>query len=240
MRRRSKRRTETYMAQRPSLTTTKVFTELCTSLRRRVNLQLLYQFDQAHGTSPYAPLVQGSDGDFYGVTLAGGNLNLGVIFRMSPSGKLTVLYNFDGAHGSHPYGPLVQGNDGSFYGTTFNGGTHGSGVIFQMQPNGRLKVIHNFEGSGGGFYPCKRGLVQASDGNLYGTTHGGGAVDAGTIFKISPDGQYAVLSKFDGTDGKFPMVTRHSTLMAFCTGIPTKAEQFLRARGTAERFIAWI
>ncbi|MGB6675557.1 MAG: choice-of-anchor tandem repeat GloVer-containing protein [Terriglobales bacterium] len=169
-------------------------------------LTTLYQFDQAHGTSPYAPLVQGSDGDFYGVTLAGGNLNLGVIFRMSPSGKLTVLYNFDGAHGSHPYGPLVQGNDGSFYGTTFNGGTHGSGVIFQMQPNGRLKVIHNFEGSGGGFYPCT-GLVQASDGNLYGTTHGGGAVDAGTIFKISPDGQYAVLSKFDGTDGKFPMVT---------------------------------
>jgi uncharacterized repeat protein (TIGR03803 family) len=169
-------------------------------------LTTLYQFDQAHGASPYAPLVQGSDEDFYGVTSAGGNLNLGVIFRISPSGKLTVLYNFDGAHGSHPYGPLVLGNDGSFYGTTFNGGTHGSGVIFQMQPNGRLKVIHNFEGSGGGFYPCT-GLVQGSDSNLYGTTHGGGAADAGTIFRISPDGQYDVLSKFDGTDGKFPMVT---------------------------------
>jgi uncharacterized repeat protein (TIGR03803 family) len=166
----------------------------------------LYQFDQMHGASPYAPLIQGSDGNFYGVTSAGGNLNLGVVFKITPSGKLAVLYNFDVTHGSQPFGPLVQGNDGNFYGTTFNGGTNGSGVIFQLKPNGRLKVIHNFEGTGGGFYPCT-GLIQASDGNFYGTTHNGGPVDAGTIYRITPQGQYTVLHRFDGTDGKFPMVT---------------------------------
>jgi uncharacterized repeat protein (TIGR03803 family) len=167
---------------------------------------LLYQFDQMHGASPYAPLIQGSDGNFYGVTSAGGNLNLGVVFKITPSGKLSVLYNFDVTHGSQPFGPLVQGNDGNFYGTTFNGGTYGSGVIFQLKPNGRLKVIHNFAGTGGGFYPCT-GLIQASDGNFYGTTHNGGPVDAGTIYRITPQGEYTVLHRFDGTDGKFPMVT---------------------------------
>jgi len=166
----------------------------------------LYQFDQAHGALPYTPLVEGSDGNFYGVTLAGGNLNLGVVFKITPSGKLTVLYNFDGAHGSQPFGPLVQGNDGTFYGTTYNGGAYRSGVIFKINSNGRLKVIHNFGGEAGGFYPCS-GLVQASDGNFYGTTHSGGALDAGMIFKISPEGQYTVLYKFDGTSGKFPLVT---------------------------------
>lgn len=166
----------------------------------------LYQFDQRHGASPYAPLVQGSDGNFYGVTTAGGNFNLGVVFKITRKGKLTVLYNFDATHGSQPFGPLVLGNDGNFYGTTLNGGTNGSGVIFKIKPNGQLKVIHNFEGTGGGFYPVT-GLVQASDGNFYGTTHRGGLADAGTIFRITPQGQYSVLHKFDGTDGTFPMVT---------------------------------
>jgi uncharacterized repeat protein (TIGR03803 family) len=175
-------------------------------LTRAGQVTPLYQFDQRHGTAPYFPLLQGSDGNLYGVTTAGGNLNAGVVFKITRRGKFTVLYNFDITHGSQPFGPLVQGNDGNIYGTTFNGGTNGSGVIFQFKPNGRLKVIHNFEGTGGGFYPVT-GLVQASDGNFYGTTHNGGPVDAGTIFRVTPQGQYTVLHKFDGTDGKFPMVT---------------------------------
>lgn len=169
-------------------------------------LTALYQFDQAHGTSPFTPLVEGNDGNFYGVTVTGGNLNLGVVFRISPSGKFRVLYNFDRTHGSQPYGPLVLANDGNFYGTTFNGGTKGSGVVFKITPNGKLTIIHNFVGTGGGFYSCT-GLVQASDGNFYGTTHNGGPMDAGTIFRITPQGKYMVLHKFDGTDGMFPMVT---------------------------------
>jgi uncharacterized repeat protein (TIGR03803 family) len=119
---------------------------------------------------------------------------------------LSLLYNFDGVHGSQPFGPLIQGSDGNFYGTTFDGGANGSGVIFKIESNGRLTVIHNFAGNGGGFYPCA-GLVQASDGNFYGTTHSGGMVSAGTIFRVTPQGQYTVLYEFNGTKGKFPLVT---------------------------------
>ena len=169
-------------------------------------LTTLYQFDLAHGTSPDTPLVEGDDRNLYGVTTAGGNLNLGVVFRISRKGNLHVLYNFDGARGSRPFGPLVLGNDGNFYGTTFNGGRNGSGVVFKITPKGRLTVIHDFAGTGGGFYPVT-GLVQASDGNFYGTTHNGGLADVGTIFRVNPLGEYAVLHAFNGTDGKFPMVT---------------------------------
>jgi uncharacterized repeat protein (TIGR03803 family) len=178
------------------------------------SMTVLYQFDEQHGAYPYAPLIEGSDGNFYGVTSAGGNLNLGIVFKIAPSGKFRVLYNFDGFHGSQPFGPLVEGPSGQFYGTTFNGGTKGSGVIFKITAGGRLKVLHNFRGSGGGFYPVG-GLLHASDGNFYGTTHSGGPVDAGTIYQISPQGKYAVLHRFKGTDGMFPLVT----LMQHTNGI---------------------
>jgi uncharacterized repeat protein (TIGR03803 family) len=198
----------------------------------------LYQFDQMHGASPYAPLVQGSDGNFYGVTLEGGNLNLGVVFKITPRGKLTVLYNFDLVHGSQPFGPLVLGNDGNFYGTTFDGGTNGSGVIFQMKPNGRLKVIHNFEGSGGGFYPCT-GLALASDGNFYGATHSGGPIDAGLIFRISPLGAYTVLYTFDGTNGKFPMATLTQHTNGILYGDTKEGGTISSCGGNCGTFYSW-
>jgi len=166
----------------------------------------LYEFDKVHGAYPFAPLIQGEDGNFYGVTVAGGSAGLGVVFKTTAKGNLTVLYNFDGPHGSQPVGPLVQGNDGDFYGTTFDGGTNGSGVVFNITPAGELSVLHNFEGESGGFYPFG-GLVLANDGNFYGTTQGGGPTDNGTIFRITPTGDYSVLYTFDGTRGSFPQVT---------------------------------
>jgi len=195
----------------------------------------LYQFDGQHGASPYTPLVEGSDGNFYGVTPAGGNLNWGIVYRIKPNGKLHVLYNFDGIHGLEPFGPLVRGNDGNFYGTTFGGGTNGSGVIFKITPSGRLTVIHNFVGTGGGFYPVG-GLVLASDGNFYGTTHSGGPTDAGTIFKISQQGKYAVLHKFDGTDGMFPLVTLMQHTNGLLYGDTNKGGTISCGRGNCGTF----
>jgi uncharacterized repeat protein (TIGR03803 family) len=167
---------------------------------------VLYVFDEQHGSHPYAPLVQGTDGNFYGVTSAGGNLNFGVVFSITPSGSFRVLYNFDREHGSTPIGPLVEGNDGRFYGTTAYGGKHNSGVIFKITTAGYLKVVYTFAGSGSGFYPAG-GLVLASDGNFYGTTHSGGPTDGGVIFQLSPKGKYKVLHRFNGKDGKRPLVT---------------------------------
>ena len=80
----------------------------------------LYAFDGADGQGPNG-LVQGADGDFYGVTFGGGDFDRGTVFNTTPTGALTTIYNFGSqdTDGSDPNGPLVQGADGYFYGTTF-------------------------------------------------------------------------------------------------------------------------
>jgi uncharacterized repeat protein (TIGR03803 family) len=77
-------------------------------------------------------LVQGSDGNFYGTTSAGGSNNDGTVFVMTPAGSLTTLVSFDGANGEQPEAALVQGSNGNFYGTTMAGGPSNSGLIFQL------------------------------------------------------------------------------------------------------------
>jgi uncharacterized repeat protein (TIGR03803 family) len=171
---------------------------------------ILYSFDRTHGQNPQAPLVQGTDGNFYGTTQAGGANSAGVVYKIAASGKLTVIYNFDGStHGGHPSGgPLVQGSDGNFYGTANCCGSIGGGVIFKITAAGQFTVLHNINGTTDGSNPVA-GLVQATDGNFYGTTIFGGAKSDGTIFRISPTKPYAykVLYNFDGTTGSSPQVT---------------------------------
>ena len=70
-------------------------------------------------------MVQGTDGNFYGTTSAGGTNDAGTIFQITRTGELTTLFNFDSADGSYPYAPLVQDTNGKFYGTTFDGGSSG-------------------------------------------------------------------------------------------------------------------
>ena len=176
----------------------------------------LYAFDRIHGERPYAPLVQGSDGNFYGTTFLGGNYSLGSVFRITGSGKLTTLYSFDGPHGRYPADALVQGTDGSFYGTTFEGGkgcriNNGCGVVFKITRDGVLTVLHTFSHSGGAF-PVG-GLVEATDGNFYGTTESGGTLGYGAIFRVSPKGKLTFVHDFDSTAGATPTVTllQHTT-----------------------------
>jgi uncharacterized repeat protein (TIGR03803 family) len=170
------------------------------------------------GAYPYAGLVQGSDGYFYGTTSSGGTNDYGSVFRISSSGALTSLYSFTGGDdGWYPYGGLVQGSDGYFYGTTEYGGTYGSdfggyGTVFQISPNGTLTSLHSFAGGNEGVYPVA-GLVQGSDGNLYGTTvyngvtsgYHGGPVGDGTVFTISTAGALTTLHSFTGDDGANPV-----------------------------------
>jgi uncharacterized repeat protein (TIGR03803 family) len=156
---------------------------------------------------PFAPLVQGTDGNFYGTTASGGKSGYGVMYKITASGKLTVIYNFDGTHGGSPLSPLVQGSDGNFYGTA-RGGTKGGGVVFRITPTGKLTVLHNISATTDHDEPYA-GLVQATDGNFYGTTTGDGNTTLGTIFRISPTKPYPyrVLHNFNGTTGTLPQVT---------------------------------
>jgi uncharacterized repeat protein (TIGR03803 family) len=152
------------------------------------------------------PLTLGTDGRFYGVTTAGGTNNRGSVFAVTTAGLLKTLYSFNDPTGAVPYGPILQSADGNFYGTASVGGTLGAGVVYKMTPAGVYSVLHNFDNAtrANGITPTT-GVVQGSDGWLYGVTSGGGASLSGVIFKIKTDGTlYAVIHSFDGAHGQTP------------------------------------
>jgi uncharacterized repeat protein (TIGR03803 family) len=160
----------------------------------------------ADGSFPSSSLVLAADGRFYGITYSGGVTGNGTIFKIRSSGSFTLLHTLANAEGSGAYGRLIQGTDGNFYGATPTGGANGSGTVFKMTPKGTVTVLYNFcaqpncADGNGSYY----GLVQGNDGNLYGTTGGGGAYGGGTVFQITPEGTYTVVHNFAGTDGSGP------------------------------------
>jgi len=167
----------------------------------------------ADGENPGGSLTQGTDGNLYGVTLSGG-YGYGTIFRISLAGKLTTLYKFTNQNdGMSPIGALVQASDGNFYGATQLGGAgscaYGCGTIFKMTPAGTLTTLHYFDFDDGGL--PNGGLVQGTDGNLYGTTQGGGCGTScpgfgGTVFAMASNGTFTSLHLFSGPpDGSTPL-----------------------------------
>ncbi|MGA9963911.1 MAG: choice-of-anchor tandem repeat GloVer-containing protein [Terriglobales bacterium] len=167
------------------------------------SLATLYTFTGGNdGGAPYAPPVEGTDGNFYGTTSEGGAAFLGTVYKITPAGKFTLLYQFDGSHGGAPDAPLVQGTDGNFYGTTPHFGTNNLGVVFKITPAGKPTVLYEFDGAHGG--NPNGGLVQGTDGNFYGTTLTGGSNGAGVVFRMTPSGKLAVLHNMGGTDGGLP------------------------------------
>jgi uncharacterized repeat protein (TIGR03803 family) len=166
-------------------------------------LTVLYSFTNGtDGGLPYAPPVQGTDGNFYGTTSQYGSGGDGSVYKITPTGKFTTLYHFDSTHGSAPVAPLVQGTDGNFYGTAAKGGASGVGVVFKITPSGKLTVLYNFD-STHGQYPNSP-LMEASDGNFYGTTYEGGTVGSGVVFRITPAGKLTVLHNLDTATGYEP------------------------------------
>ena len=132
-------------------------------------------------------LVQASDGNFYGMTLYGGANNVGTVFKITPAGVETVLHSFAGGtgDGALPYCSLIQASDGNLYGMTNTGGANNVGTVFKITPSGTVTVLHSFAGSTSDGANPYGDLIQASDGNLYGMTWGGGANNMGTVFKIN-------------------------------------------------------
>ncbi|HTR44020.1 MAG TPA: choice-of-anchor tandem repeat GloVer-containing protein [Pseudomonadales bacterium] len=167
----------------------------------------LYSFTNGNdGANPYAGLVQASDGALYGTTQYGGTNDYGAIFRTTTNGAFIPLYSFTGGHdGANPRGGLTLANDGNLYGTTENGGTNFDGTVFRITPSGALTSLYSFTGGHDGSYPVA-GLVQASDGKLYGTTYEGGTNGYGVVFRITTNGVLTPLYSFtDGHDGAYPV-----------------------------------
>ncbi|HEV2176684.1 MAG TPA: choice-of-anchor tandem repeat GloVer-containing protein [Terriglobia bacterium] len=201
----------------------------------------LNSFNFTDGRYANVGFTQADDGLFYGATSYGGAFNEGVIFKLSINGALTRLLSFDGANGINPTGNPIQATDGNFYGPA-GGGLNGGGIIYKLAPNGTLTTLHDFcsqnncaDGNG----PNR--LIQATDGNLYGTTTSGGAnvscffgAGCGTVFKITPGGALTTLYSFcaqanctdgegprgplqEGTDGNFYGVTAYGGKLT-CNG----------------------
>ncbi len=164
----------------------------------------LHRFAVSDGAGPIGPLVEGTDGYFYGTTQFGGTHGVGTIFRISSSGNFATLFNADDTHGRWPFEP-IQGTDGNFYGVASYGGSAGGGVVFKMTPGGRLTVLHNFTGGSDG--SNQTGLMQATDGNFYGLNNLGGAAGWGVLFRITPTGTFTVLHNFDWGSGASPQAT---------------------------------
>jgi len=173
----------------------------------------LFRFDGTDGTSPQGALVQATNGEFYGTTEAGGAHNYGTVFKITPSGTLTTLHSFcsqsDCTDGEGPGGALVQATSGDFYGTTCCGGANGDGTIFKITPSGTLTTLYSFcsqSGCADGLAP--NGLVQATNGDFYGTGSNCSYPCGGTVFKITPSGTlttlYSFCSQSNCTDGEFP------------------------------------
>jgi uncharacterized repeat protein (TIGR03803 family) len=170
----------------------------------RGKLTTLHSMEAGDGFYPLATLVQASDGNFYGTVSTGGTNPNGGVFKITPQGVLTHLHSFAGIDGSDPSAALIQGADGNLYGTTFAGGTStaceaGCGTVFKITLGGKRTTLHSFALTDGA-YPYAK-LVQANDGNFYGTTNGGGTSGWGTVFRITPGGTLTTLHVFDVSDG---------------------------------------
>jgi len=159
-------------------------------------------------------LASGGAGELYGTTMLGGANSNGKLFKITTLGAYTSLWDFtDAIDGSNPSGFLVQATDGNFYGTCQTGGAFGGGTLWKYSPStGMVTTLHSFGSGTDGLYPTG-GVIQASDGYLYGTTYEGPA----TIFQASTDGSvFNTLHTFtyaegallfsgviQGTDGRF-------------------------------------
>ncbi|MGI8956670.1 MAG: choice-of-anchor tandem repeat GloVer-containing protein [Chthoniobacterales bacterium] len=145
----------------------------------------LFEFTDTTG-GPEGGLVLGPDNKYYGTTERGGSSNLGSYYRISHAGVFEMLGSFTGAaNGGQPFGEMVVASDGNLYGTTYSGGSGGVGTIFRLTTAGVLTTVYSFPNSEQFFGAFPKGpLIQGKDGALYGTTTGGGATNAGVVFRL--------------------------------------------------------
>jgi uncharacterized repeat protein (TIGR03803 family) len=166
----------------------------------------------SNGASPYAGLIADANGDLYGTTYVGGAINensglgYGTVFEIQNTGTVaapvyasapTTLVNFDGSNGQYPYAGLIADANGDLFGTTRNGGANGWGAVFEIQNTGTTAApvyasspttLVSFNEADA--FPMA-GVIADANGDLFGTTSGGGATGSGTVFEIQNTGTTA-------------------------------------------------
>lgn len=150
-----------------------------------------------YGSQPVGALLQGTDGDLYGVTNDSGTEGWGTIYKYNiTTNTVTKLYDFEYAYGTRSNGTLMQTPDGNLYGMTMYGGAHNQGVLYQFNPLTHLftKKIDFYEIVSGSI-PFGS-LMMASNNKIYGMTYWGGNTSDGTLFEYDP-GSNVLTKKYD-------------------------------------------
>jgi uncharacterized repeat protein (TIGR03803 family) len=166
------------------------------------------------GSIPMFGPIQGKDGNLYGTTSNGGVHDLGEVYKLTLSGKLTVLHSFCLCDDGWDPNSLAEDGQGGFYGTTLEAGSHQFGTIFHLSAQGELTTLYNFCDTQPGCINAytnngePQPLILGTDGNIYGITSTGGQYydhcspgGCGTVFKITPQGEFGIVYNFCSLSG---------------------------------------
>ena len=139
---------------------------------------ILYTFTGGNDGGNPSNLIQGGDGNFYGIT---GYPAISTVFKVTLAGVRNTVYRFEGNNGSGP-SALTRSSDGNVYGTTQDGGIPQAGSIFGITPTGQV-TAYAFDGVGTGGHPSQ--VFEGEAHNLYGVNATGGAFGYGTVFRLN-------------------------------------------------------
>jgi uncharacterized repeat protein (TIGR03803 family) len=178
------------------------------------------------GANPAAQLLLAADGNLYGTTVLGGTGGCpgchggGTAFKMSLSGAFTKIHDFctgTCTDYGNPSNPLMQAADGNFYGEIYGRYAYYAGNIFRMTPAGKVTLLYTFcklTNCTDGVFPSG-GLVQGANGNLYGTTAGGGQYNDGEFFEITTTGTLTVRHSFANATGNLGLTSNSGVILGF-------------------------
>ena len=178
----------------------------------------LVSFNGANGADPHGSLIADANGDLFGTTAEAGRTATARCSRSPrpPHGYAstpTTLVSFNGTNGANPYGGLIADANGDLFGTTADGGANGDGTVFEIVKTATgyastPTTLVSFNGTNGS--DPQASLIADANGDLFGTTVGGGANGDGTVFEIVKTAHgYAstptTLVSFNGTNGANPL-----------------------------------
>jgi uncharacterized repeat protein (TIGR03803 family) len=177
---------------------------------------IIYNLDSVDGYSAQSSPTLGANGNLYIATLLGGSNQCGALLEISTGGVLSNAYSFEcGATGGYPQGSLLKGADGNFYGTADNGGAYSQGVLFKLTPNFDYSVLYSFGATTTDGAEPNGGLIQATNGNLYGVDYYGGSFNDGTIYDYSSAGESSTLYSWNRENDAEGQFIQHTNGMLY-------------------------